>query len=226
MRKETDQSNLSNNSKVIEKNTTKEKLADIEQVKQTVQSSEVFDDTWAELSQDWQSQPYEKVDIKALLAQTRKRTFWAKFLLSLNILATISFIVVVIILWISDSQDTATMTYLIFGAVGSIIFVYYEINIRLNAWQQISVSPELAVKNAIKGVESSIQYIRLTKFSCWFLIPAGSWYVIEMAKQADKPIWLGLILMNGAVAVMWGITHCFHRKRNAELAQLKLSLNE
>ena len=184
-------------------------------------SQEALDNTWAELTQDWQSQPYEKVDVQALLSQTKKRTFWAKFLLALNILATVCFIFVVIVMWLSNSQDKTTMTYLIFAAVGSVIFVYYEIKIRLIAWQQVSASPDMAVKNAIKGIESSINYIRLTKFSCWFLVPAGSWYVIEMAKQNDKSIWLGLIIMNVSVGVMWGITHLFHRKRKAELAKLK-----
>ena len=184
-------------------------------------SQEVFDSTWAELTQDWQSQPYEKVDVQALLSQTQKRTFWAKFLLALNILATVCFIAVVIVMWLSNSQDKTTMTYLIFAAVGSVIFVYYEIKIRLIAWQQVSASPDMAVKNAIKGIESSINYIRLTKFSCWFLVPAGSWYVIEMATQNDKSMWLGLIIMNVSVGVMWGITHLFHRKRKAELAKLK-----
>ena len=189
-------------------------------------SQEALDNTWAELAQDWQSQPYEKVDVQALLTQTKKRTYWAKFLLGLNILATISIIIVVIVMWLSNSQDKTTMTYLIFAAVGSIVFVYYEIKIRLNAWQQISTSPDLAVKYAIKGIESSINYIRLTKFSCWFLVPAGSWYVIEMAKQNDKSIWLGLIIMNVSVGVMWGITHLFHLKRKTELAKLKTSMDE
>lgn len=203
------------NKPVIETSTTSKKEQPSEN------SQEAFDSTWAELTQDWQSQPYEKVDVQALLSQTQKRTFWAKFLLALNILATVCFIAVVIVMWLSNSQDKTTMTYLIFAAVGSVIFVYYEIKIRLIAWQQVSASPDMAVKNAIKGIESSINYIRLTKFSCWFLVPAGSWYVIEMAKQNDKSMWLGLIIINVSVGVMWGITHLFHRKRKAELAKLK-----
>lgn len=189
-------------------------------------SQEALDNTWAELAQDWQSQPYEKVDVQALLTQTKKRTYWAKFLLGLNILATISIIIVVIVMWLRNSQDKTTMTYLIFAAVGSIVFVYYEIKIRLNAWQQISTSPDLAVKYAIKGIESSINYIRLTKFSCWFFVPAGNWYVIEMAQQSDKPLWLGLIMMNSAMALIWGMTHFFHLKRKTELAKLKTSVDE
>lgn len=203
------------NKPVIETSTTSKKAQSSES------SQEALDNTWVELTQDWQSQPYEKVDVQALLSQTQKRTFWAKFLLALNILATVCFIVVVIVMWLSNSQDKTTMTYLIFAAVGSVIFVYYEIKIRLIAWQQVSASPDMAVKNAIKGIESSINYIRLTKFSCWFLVPAGSWYVIEMAKQNDKSMWLGLIIMNVSVGVMWGVTHLFHRKRKAELAKLK-----
>jgi hypothetical protein len=137
-----------------------------------------------------------------------------------------AFIVVVIVLWMNNSQDKATISYLTFATIGSVVFVYYEIKIRLKAWKQISASPDLAIKNAIKGIESSINYIRLTKFSCWFLIPAGSWYVIEMAKQNDKSIWFGLIIMNVSVGVMWGITHLFHRKRKMELDKLTSSLSE
>ena len=201
-------------------------LLNTEQETQADSSAELSDDTWAELRQDWQSQPYQKVDVQALLTQTRNRTFWAKFLLAINILATMAFIVVVIVLWMNNSQDKATISYLTFATIGSVVFVYYEIKIRLKAWKQISASPDLAIKNAIKGIESSINYIRLTKFSCWFLIPAGSWYVIEMAKQNDKSIWFGLIIMNVSVGVMWGITHLFHRKRKMELDKLTSSLSE
>ena len=212
-------SRLEDNPAINASTTSKKELS-------SASSQEALDNTWAELAQDWQSQPYEKVNVQALLTQTKKRTYWAKFLLGLNILATISIIIVVIVMWLSNSQDKTTMTYLIFAAVGSIVFVYYEIKIRLNAWQQISTSPDLAVKYAIKGIESSINYIRLTKFSCWFLVPAGSWYVIEMAKQNDKSIWLGLIIMNVSVGVRWGITHLFHLKRKTELAKLKTSMDE
>lgn len=185
-------------------------------------TTDTLDDSWAELSQDWQSQPYQKVDVQALLVQTKKRTFWAKFLLSLNVLATIAFIVAVGVMWMNDSKDTATMIYLVFGSVGSIVFVYFEIKIRLTAWRQVAASPEHAIDNAIKGIESSISYIRLTKFSCYFLVPVGCWYLVEMAQQDGKSIWGGLLIMNSIIAVMWIITHYFHCKRNAELKQLKL----
>ena len=37
----------------------------------------ILDEQWLSLSQDWQSQPYEKTDIQALLKQTKKRTLLA-----------------------------------------------------------------------------------------------------------------------------------------------------
>jgi hypothetical protein len=183
--------------------------------------TENIDQQWASLRQDWQSQPYEKVDVKALLGQTQRRTFWAKFLLTLDIVATIFFIIAVVVMWLNDSQDTVTIVYLAFGAIASIIFVYFEVKIRLAAWQQVSASPELAIDNAIKAVSSSIKYIQLIKFSYFVVTPLGSWYVIEMALQADKAIWQGLLYLNVFVLIMWLFTQRFYHKRQKEIRQLK-----
>lgn len=204
-----------------EKNKANDEVIDSLKSETRAESSQIADETWEKLSQDWQSQPYQSVNAHTLLAQTRKRTLWAKFLLAMNVVATISFIILVVVMWLGDSEDKTTLTYLIFAAVGSVIFVYYEIKIRLAAWQHVSASPNLAIVDAIKGIESSINYIRLTKFSCWFLVPSGSWYVFEMAKQGNSSVWLGLSIFNVSIAAMWGISDFFHRKRQTELTQLK-----
>lgn len=181
----------------------------------------MLDEQWEALSQDWQAQPFEKVDAKALLKQTKKRTFWAKGLLILNIVATLAFIIAVCVMLYSGSEDKTTLAYLIFGAAGSIIFVYYEIKIRLAVWKQVAASPEKAIENAIKGIESSISYIRLTKFSSFILVPACNWYVYEMAIQHGKAVLGGIITVNVTMAIMLAITHWFHVKRLKELKQLK-----
>jgi hypothetical protein len=63
------------NKPVIEASTTSKKDQPSES------SQEALDNTWAELTQDWQSQPYEKVDVQALLSQT-KAHFLGEILIS------------------------------------------------------------------------------------------------------------------------------------------------
>lgn len=188
--------------------------------KQSSPEEQPLDDDWLLLSQDWQAQPYEKTDIDALLKQTKKRTLLAKSLLGIDIVATIGlFIALFVGLYIGD-WGTATIAYLSFGSIGSLVFVYYEIKIRLQIWQHCCDSPDKAVANAISGIESSIRYIKLTKLSCWFLLPAANWYIYAMLEESEKSPWPPFFVMNSFIIVMWSITHWFHLKRKKELKQL------
>jgi hypothetical protein len=148
-----------------------------------------LDENWLRLSQDWQEQPFEKTDIKKLLKQTKKRTLQAKFLLSLNVLATIAIVIMLIVALYQGDWSRASIIYLSFGSVASIIFVYYEIKIRLHAWQQSCDSPDKAITNAIAGVESSIKYIRLTKLSFWLFLPFVNWYIYATITESEKSPW-------------------------------------
>ena len=179
-----------------------------------------LDENWLLLSQDWQTQPYERTDVEALLKQTKKRTLLAKSLLALDIAATLALIVALLIGLYQGDWGTATIAYLTFGCIGSLVFVYYEIKIRLRIWQHCCDSPDKALANAISGIESSIRYIKLIKLSCYFLLPAANWYVYAMQEVADKFTWLPFFAMNGFIIVMWALTHWFHLKRNKELSQL------
>ena len=58
--------------------------------KQRADTPELIDDAWAELTQDWQTQPTVKTDVLALVKRTRRRTIGAKFCFALNIVATIA----------------------------------------------------------------------------------------------------------------------------------------
>ena len=182
--------------------------------------SELLDEQWLALSQDWQEQPYEKTDIDALLKQTKKRTLLAKSLLGIDIVATIGLIIALVVGLYQGDWGNATIAYLAFGAIGSIVFVYYEVKIRFHIWQHSCDSPDRAIDNAISGVESSIKYIKLVKLSCWALIPAANAYLYAMIGETEKPILPALLFMNIFVVTMWGITHWFHRKRNKEYQQL------
>jgi len=182
--------------------------------------SNFVDEQWAELSQDWQSQPFTKVDVNALLKQTKKRTYLAKSLLGLDILATLGLIIAFAVGIYQGGWKIATLAYLAFGSVLSIVFVYYEIKIRLGIWQQSCDSPDKAIDNAIAGCQSSIKYIQLIKLSCWFLLPAVNAYIYAMISESEKSPWPPFIMVNSFVLIMWLVTHYFHMKRNAELKQL------
>ena len=179
-----------------------------------------LDENWLILSRDWQAQPFEKTDIKKLLKQTKRRTLWAKSLLAIDIIATLGLIMVLAFGLYQGDWGTATIAYFTFGSLGSVVFVYYEIQIRLRIWQRSCDSPDKAVANAIAGVESSIKYIKLIKLSCWLLLPAVNWYIYAMIEESEKSPLPAFIFINVFVISMWLVTHWFHKKRDEELSQL------
>jgi hypothetical protein len=184
--------------------------------------AKILDEQWLTLSQDWQSQPYEKTDIQALLKQTKKRTLLAKSLLAIDVIATVGIIIALLVGLYQGDWGTATIAYLAFGAITSVVFVYYEIKIRLRIWQHSCDSPDKAIVNAIAGVESSIKYIKLMKFSCWLLLPAVNWYIYAMIGETEKSPWPPFFVINMVIVSLWLISHWFHQKRTKELIQLSL----
>ena len=182
----------------------------------------VLDEQWLSLSQDWQSQPYEKTDIQALLKQTKKRTLLAKSLLLIDAIATLGLIIALLVGLYQGDWGTATIAYLAFGAITSVVFVYYEIKIRLRIWQHSCDSPDKAVANAIAGVESSIKYIKLIKLSCWLLLPAVNWYIYAMIGETEQSPWQPFFVINMVIVSLWLVSHWFHKKRTKELSQLNL----
>jgi hypothetical protein len=182
----------------------------------------VLDEQWLSLSQDWQSQPYEKTDIQALLKQTKKRTLLAKSLLVIDVIATVGLIIALLVGLYQGDWGTATIAYLAFGAITSVVFVYYEIKIRIRIWQHSCDSPDKAVANAIAGVESSIKYIKLIKLSFGLLLPAVNWYIYAMIGETEKSPWPPFFVINMVIVSLWLISHWFHQKRTKELIQLSL----
>jgi len=185
-----------------------------------VSDEQPLDEDWLLLSQDWQAQPFEKTDIKALLKQTKKRTLLAKSLLAIDVIATFGIFIALLVGLYQGDWGTATISYLLFGFITSVVFVYYEIKIRLRIWQHSCDSPDKAVANAIAGVESSIKYTKLIKLSCWVLLPVVNWYVYVMIQESEKSPWPPFFVMNSFILVMWFITHWFYLKREKELQQL------
>lgn len=177
-----------------------------------------IDEQWQVLTQDWQQQPTEKTDIKKLLKETKRRTRKAKCLFWGNVVATLSLLCGAIYGTVfEDSWERAFIGYMWGSFVLSVIFCYYEYKIRQVVWQQINDSPEKALQNAIKGIESSLSYIRLTKWSCLPFGLLANFFVYETAINAEKPATNGLIAVNVFIAVMFAITHWFGVKRQKEL---------
>ncbi|ALO33772.1 hypothetical protein CMT41_02855 [Colwellia sp. MT41] len=179
-----------------------------------------LDENWLLLARDWQSQPYEKTDIQALLKQTKKRTFWAKFLLGLNVVATLGLIGFFLVGLLQGAFDKATIIYLGVGSLLSPVFVYYEIKIRLRTWQQSCDSPDRAVSNAIAACESSIKYYQLSKYSGVFSVPFVNAYLFVLGSESEKSPWPYIAVFNLFVLLMWFVTHAIQQKRKKELTQL------
>jgi hypothetical protein len=181
----------------------------------------MLDEQWAEMSQDWQSQPFVKTDINKLLKQTKQRTLVAKLLLSLDIVATVGMIIAGLYMWINNSKDQATMIYLGGGGALSVIFVYFAVKFRVTAWRANCGSPDKAIEHAIAGCQSSLSYIKLIKFSSLVICPISNWYLYTASQQMSKSPMFGFIFLNGLLITVWLITHSFDLKRKKELKFLK-----
>jgi hypothetical protein len=181
----------------------------------------MLDDEWAEMTQDWQSQPFVKTDINKLLKQTKQRTLIAKLLLSLDILATMGMFVAGIYMWINNSKDEATIIYLVGGGALSVIFVYFAVKFRVTAWRANCGSPDKAIEHAIAGCKSSLSYIKLVKLSCFVICPVSNWYLFTASQEMSKSPMYGFIFLNALLIAIWLISHTFYAKRNKELKFLK-----
>lgn len=181
----------------------------------------VLDEQWAEMAQDWQSQPFVKTDINKLLRQTKQRTLIAKILLSLDIIATVGMLIAGIYMWINNSKDETTMIYLGGGGVLSVIFVYFAVKFRVTAWRANCGSPDKAIEHAIAGYKSSLSYIKLVKLSCFVICPVSNWYLFTASQEMNKSPMFGFIFLNTLLIAIWLISHTFYVKRNKELKFLK-----
>jgi len=189
-------------------------------------TTSILDEQWAELSQDWQAQPYEKTDVKALLTKTKRRTIWAKTCFALNVIATIGLLISFIYGVLEGEFGDPFNTYLGAGGLISLIFVYYEIKIRASTWSKISDSPDQALENALAGCESSMEYMRLTKWSCLPFAILANWLAFTLAAESEKSMVSAIIFINALLLFIYAITEYIHRKRKNEYQQLLLLQSE
>lgn len=180
----------------------------------------VFDDAWAELSQDWQAQPTPKTDINALVKRTRRRTRGAKLCFALNIIATLGLLLVFLYGVFDGQLGDPVNTYLGLGGLISLIFVYFETKLRLATWSQLCDSPEKAIDNAIAGSESSMKYLWITKISFLPFLPLVNWFVYTVGQSSEKPLLTAFLIANGFMLAMYLVVEYLHRKRKKEYLQL------
>lgn len=178
------------------------------------------DDTWAELTQDWQAQPTAKTDITALMKRTRRRTYGAKFVFALNIIATLGLFIAFFYGVYHGEFAEPVNIYLGLGSLLSVIFVYFETKIRLVTWSQLSDSPEKAIDNAIASSESSMKYMKITKISFLPFLPLVNWFVYSESQSNDKVALPAYLLINGFMLIVFITVSYLHRKRQQEHQQL------
>jgi hypothetical protein len=200
-----------------------EKLQSVDnysEIKNNRIQSSVLDEQWLSLTQDWQTQPFEKTDIQALLKRTKIRTLWAKLILALDVVATLGMFFAFFLGLYQGDWKSATITYVGVGGLLSAIFVYYEVKIRQQTWQHSCDSPDKAITNAIEGCKSSIKYVLLIKYSTWLVLPLVNVYVFAIVSESGKSPWPAFFGVNLFVIAIWGTSHFFHLKRKKELKQL------
>jgi len=180
----------------------------------------LIDEQWESLSQDWQAQPVEETNIQALLQKTRRRTYWAKTCFGLNVVATVGLLASFIYGIFENEFGKPWNTYLGLGGFMSAIFVYYEMQIRMKTWAQISSSPEQALENALAGCQSSIKYMVLTKWSCLPFGVLANWFIYSVSQENGKNPLAAYMFINIFILVLYVITDVIHRKRKREYQEL------
>jgi len=179
-----------------------------------------FEQTWAELTQDWQAQPVPKTDIEQLLKRTRRRTNGAKFCFALNALVTLGLLIAFIYGVFAGQLGEPMNTYIGLGSLISIVLVFYEMKIRLAVWRSLCDSPSKAVDHAISACKSSMQYMVLTKVSTVPFFFLMNWFIYTIGKTSDKPLLMAYLFANGFLVVVYIATDYLHRKRRKEYQQL------
>lgn len=189
-------------------------------------TSPMDDQLWQDLATDWQAQPVSETDIKALLKETKRRTRWAKILLALDIIGSIVVFLGCLYEFLREDPDFYVQVYLSIASVGCVFYLYFAMKIRLSAWQSMQGAPDNAVRNAMKGIISSIKYIKVINWSLAILLPLGNWFIYSVATDVEKSPWAGLTIFNVIMLVGFGITEYFRRQRVQELTRFSSNISE
>ena len=184
-----------------------------------------IDEQWDELVNDWQSQPYEKVDTDALVKKLKKRTRGAKLMLLCNVLGTIAIFSVFIWSLVKQDPDHVVSIFSGVGGLLSLIYTVIEIKIRTATWKMDATDPEQVFNKTLSSLKGSVQYAKLWLFNCYLLIPGINWFLWEIGKTSEKDMLVGYLLANSinATFIIGGLI--YQKRRKAELVNLQSFLS-
>lgn len=176
-----------------------------------------MDEQWDELVNDWQSQPYEKVDTEALVKKLKKRTIGAKLMLLSNVLGTI--IVAIGFIWslFKEEPDHVLTIFLGAGGVFSFIYTIIEIKIRTATWKMDASDPEQVFNKTLSGLKGSIQYAKLWLYNCYLMLPAINWFIWEVTRKSEKNVLMGFLIANGLMFLFIAGGLIYQNRRKTEL---------
>ncbi|REL25940.1 hypothetical protein DXX93_04770 [Thalassotalea euphylliae] len=203
-----------------------EQLEQAQMSSEQVAENDLLDQQWSTLVEDWQSQPYEKVDMTKLVKQLKKRTLAAKAILGFDVLATVSLFSILAHLFTEQESDWPSIIYIAFAAFGSLIYTIIEFKIRIKTWRMDASDPEQVFEKNISGVKGAIQYAKLWIVSCYLLAPVMNWYLWEVSKTQDDNMLPMFLFANGLLTVMVVGAYLYKRKRVKELENINKILNE
>jgi len=184
-------------------------------------TKETLDQDWLDLVEDWQQQPFTKVDINQLTQQTARRIFKTKLIFTTDLIATIVIIISFFHVWLFSSEDKSTVIYIGFAALTTPIYMYISYKMRIASWKIGVGTPTSAISAAIEACYSSIQFLQLLKYSVFALFIPINWYVYALKTAQNKPMLFGFILVNSILLLMYAISYRMQQKRKNELANLK-----
>lgn len=184
-----------------------------------------IDEQWDELVNDWQSQPYEKVDTDALVKKLKKRTRGAKLMLLSNVIATIGMFIGFIWSFYKQEPDNVLTIFLGVGGALSLIYTIVEIRIRTATWKMDATDPEQVFNKTLSGLEGSIQYAKLWLYTCYLMLPGMNWFIWEVSKTSEKNMLTGYLIANTLMILFIIGGLIYQKRRKEELANLESFLS-
>lgn len=179
-----------------------------------------LDDQWDDLVNDWQSQPYEKIDIDKLIKKLRRRTIIAKAMLVMDVIATLVLFYGSYWMMKHEPDDLPTIIYLSVGAIGSLIYTAILFKIRIQTWQLDASDPKQYFEKNISGVKGALKIAKLLKYCCYIMTPLINWYLWEVTQSSDKSLVMGFVFANAVIVLMYVGSHIYQRRREVELQNL------
>ena len=155
-----------------------------------------LDDDWEKLANDWQSQPYEHVDVAKLLKKVKRRVWLAKISIWSNVIMTLALIGSFVWGLLFSDWKNHTLIYLGLGSVYAIVFVFYETKIRASHPSAEAVPADKVIEHSMQSCVAAINYVKLNLYATFVLFPLVNWFVINVTEDRNKPMFTPLLVAN------------------------------